>query len=333
MATGLERRFLSFLSQLPGSESLDVLLHGQAYAGERRADFLLFDRKVIVEVKSLEVDTSHKAEAELDRHRNRSDFPVFYGEVEIHKLLRHLPDGQQINDRIFDRVMRPVEAAMRSAEEQITNTARLLDLQASAGVVAFLNEDIDIFSPQLVVARLNQLLLRKGPDGALRTPVACAWLLFEGHTVAGDPSAKNLPVIALESALVDGLPWLPEFVRYLQFAWAQYNGRSLTPDAGVNFTDLDIRSTKSTSEGASSEFLTRQEHWQQRYMQRPYLRTLSDVEVLRFGREASDCLQPYLLKDGPRASHENLMPFLVKWSDFLCEAERRGLNLRKMREA
>src|SRR5688572_2075707 len=80
VTTALERRFLAFLSQLPGSESLDVLLNSQAYIGERRADYLLFDRKLILEVKSLEVDTSHKAEAELDRHRNRPDFPVFYGE-------------------------------------------------------------------------------------------------------------------------------------------------------------------------------------------------------------------------------------------------------------
>lgn len=332
MTTELERRFLRFVSQLPGSESLDALLSGQAYAGERRADFLLFDRKVILEVKSLEVDTSYKAHAELERHRDRSDFPVFYGEVEIHKLLCHLPDGQQISDRIFDRVLRPVEAAIRSAEDQIANTARLLDLKVGAGVVALLNQDIEVLSPQVVVARVNRLLLRRGAAGALRTPIACAWLLFEGHTVEGGPSAKNLPMIALESDLVDNSPWLPELVRYLQHAWAHYNGRPLFSKVDSDFTALNIKPVESTLEGDAAQLLTRHDYWRRRYIDRPYLRTMSNDEVLRFGREASNQLMPYFLMGGPRTSEENLMPLLVKWSDFLCESEHRGLDLRGMRD-
>lgn len=332
MTTVLERKFLGFLSQLPGSESLDVLLHGPAYTGERRADFLLFDRKIVVEVKSLETDTSYKAKSELDRHRDRLDFPVFYGGVEIDKLLSQLPDGQDIRDRIFERVTRPVEEAVRSAEKQITNTMRLFDLQDSAGIVVFLNEDIDIFSPPLVVDCLSQKLLRLDRFGALRTSVACAWLIFESHSVTDGPSAKNFPMIALESALVDDLPWLPELIRYLQFAWAQYNGRPLVQGIDLNFNDLNISSSKS-QEAVSDEPQTRQEFWQQDYKQHPYLRNLSDADVLRFGREVSDHLLSYFLKDGSRAPHESLEPLWVRWSDFLCEAEYRSLNLQKMRNA
>ncbi|MFO1272703.1 MAG: hypothetical protein U1F50_13695 [Rubrivivax sp.] len=82
---------------------------------------------MILEVKSLEVDTSPKVEAETEKHRERDDFPLIYGSVGLGKVLKHLPDGKEINDRIFFRTTRSVEDATRSAEGQIENTARLLN--------------------------------------------------------------------------------------------------------------------------------------------------------------------------------------------------------------
>ena len=44
-------------------------------------------------MKSLETDASYKIDAELDKHRDRDDFPVIYGASTTDKLLAHLPDG------------------------------------------------------------------------------------------------------------------------------------------------------------------------------------------------------------------------------------------------
>lgn len=128
MPSELDRRFSSFLKTFPGAESLDDLLMSAKYDGERRADFLLFERRVIVEIKSLETDTSPKVETEIAKHREREDFPLFYGEVELNKVLKNLPDGQQINEQIFLRTTRSIEEATKSAEKQIENTAKLLGI-------------------------------------------------------------------------------------------------------------------------------------------------------------------------------------------------------------
>ena len=53
----------------------------------RKAEFLLADRKVIVELKALTDDPSHKVEAKADRHRGREDWPLFYGTANVRKVL------------------------------------------------------------------------------------------------------------------------------------------------------------------------------------------------------------------------------------------------------
>src|SRR5207247_7205363 len=134
MSSDLESRFQAFLEACPGSESLDTLLADRKFDGHRRADYLLKDRKIIVELKSIESDPSAKAEFELSRHRNRDDFPVFYGEVELRKVLAHLPDGDQIHERIYTRTTRSIEDAARSAEEQLRSTKELLGLDGAVGL-------------------------------------------------------------------------------------------------------------------------------------------------------------------------------------------------------
>lgn len=49
----------------------------------RKADFLLAKREVVLELKTLTVDTSHKVEAAVDKHRERDEFPLFYGTAEV----------------------------------------------------------------------------------------------------------------------------------------------------------------------------------------------------------------------------------------------------------
>ena len=311
----LEHRFLEFLSKLPGAESLDTLLAGTQFDGERRADYLLFGRRLIVEVKALQVDVAEKAEAELDKHREREDFPLFYGEVELHKVLRHLPDGDQISDRIYQRITRSAEDGVRSAEKQIHNTARLLQLDDSAGIVVLLNEKLGILSPDVLVPRVSSLLTRTGPDGRLRSPIASAWLIFESHSVPGGPSRKNLPMICLDGPRADDMPWLAAFMDHLQVAWARFSGHTLIRTTLSDINKLPTEPVKAPA--PPPEPPRRYEVWQARYKQRPHLRGLSDRDVIAFGRRAFTHLMPYFLKDGPRLLPKDLEPLAVSWSEFL----------------
>lgn len=189
----LEERFTRFLKSLPGTESIDELLPPGKLKDNRRADFLLRNREVIVELKTLKSDTAHKVETELDRHRDREDYPLQYGSVDLKDVLKHLPDGDKINRAIYLKVTRSVEDAVRSAEEQIASTRDIFGLQSSIGMLVILNDSIDILNPGVVGARARNLILRKDISADKANSINCAWLIFESHAVRNASTQTLFP--------------------------------------------------------------------------------------------------------------------------------------------
>lgn len=164
MSISLENRFKRFLEAVPGVELIDEIVPSGALLGKHRADYLLSGRRVVVELKTLTTDTSPKAQRELDRHRNRDDYPIIPGAVELYKILRHLPDGDQINRRIYGKVTRSVEDALRTAEAQIRDTENIFALTDNVGLVVLLNECVDILALMSLSERLaNSYVVRSPP--------------------------------------------------------------------------------------------------------------------------------------------------------------------------
>lgn len=333
MPSELESRFLRFMASLPGTESLDALLRDPMYDGQRRADYLLFERRVILELKSLETDTTPKVDAEIDQHRRRDDFPLFFGEVELQKVLKHLPDGKKINERIYHKTTRSIEDAVRSAEDQIDNTAKLLGLPEAAGILVVLNQDLTIFTPEVLAHKVATLMRRKSKDGAPRSPLAYSWLILESHFVANCPSGQAFPVISVEGPRFKQMPWLSGLIGYLQVAWAQFNGSPLLEHHSQALDTLDAKPRSTKPSPLSGDRVSKQVLWEIRYKEAPHLRNLSDSQVLEHGRKTFATLAPHFLVGGPEVPSEQMELMLIAWSDFLCEARYRGLDLRKMRDA
>lgn len=330
MPSHLENRFNQFLSSLPGSESLDNLLSSAKYDGERRADYLLFNRHVILEIKSLETDPSPKMNTEMDRHRDRDDFPVIFGRVGLDKVLQHLPDGKEINDKIYLRTTRSVEDATKSAEEQISNTAKLLNLPDAVGLLVFLNQNIGVLDPEAVAYRVAMLMRRKSASEA-PYPINFAWMIFESHAAIGGPAAKNFPMIALRGPQAQSHPWFEELLVYLENAWAHWNGYALHT---ANAADMKkFKPVPETPEPKPGDKIRRQDLWRRQYNEKPYLRQLSNQGVFGFGKKAFEAVLPYMQKDGPKATPQDWERVMVPWTHFLTEAEFRGLDMRQMRDA
>ncbi|HEX9884276.1 MAG TPA: hypothetical protein VGA79_09945, partial [Desulfobaccales bacterium] len=60
MKSSLNERFKAFISQLPLAEVIDDLDLPAEFNEKRRADFLIENRKAIIELKSLESDQEPK---------------------------------------------------------------------------------------------------------------------------------------------------------------------------------------------------------------------------------------------------------------------------------
>ena len=103
MENSLEKRFKQFISQLQFAEAIDGLKLSKNNFETKKADYFLDDRRTIVELKSFQIDPEYKVHKEIEKHRKRSDFPEFYGEMEVSKILKNLPDGDIIYDGNISR--------------------------------------------------------------------------------------------------------------------------------------------------------------------------------------------------------------------------------------
>jgi len=88
----------------------------------KKGDYLFACRSIIGELKALYDDTSSKMEAILEPHRERPEWPLFYSEQQLHTVLKHLPDGEEIQRKIFDAITASIEGVIEKANRQIRST-------------------------------------------------------------------------------------------------------------------------------------------------------------------------------------------------------------------
>lgn len=310
----MEERFHRFAMQMRGAESIDELVPDTAQG--QRGDYLWRGRSVIVELKVLTGDPTLKIDRAFETLSQRDDFPLFVGPSPVDKIFRHLPDGKDQMRRLRQQVLRSTESAFRDAKRQVTNTKQIFGLDDALGILVVLNPSIEALSPVDVGKELSRLLERRQTD---EWAIDVVWLLSEAHRF-GDAH----PCILIEGSRIDRFDWSEPFLGGLNEAWARFNrSRFLTTDAHL-LADLPVEGASAMQDGP----LPRSEVWRKCYQSRPYLTSLDDEAVKRFGEEAFAALMPYFLKSGPRKPFDELEPLTVRWSDFLEEARRRGLDMK-----
>ncbi len=325
----LERRFTDFIESLSDAETIDKLQLPLDPDRRRKADFLLGNRKVIVELKTLTDDVPHKVEATADKHREREDFPLFYGKADARAVLTQLSDGEDIYRRMVLSLTRSIEQSVRSAEEQITHTRAVLDLPDAAGLLVILNDSVEILDPGLVGHRVAQVLRRERTGRSDSDKVDFIWLLFESHAlgvVGGVPATTSM---LIHSDGHDRLPWFDSFHLDLNTRWAQANNGVVVDGGSPDPATLSFQPTSQLMRPPPTQ-LPRHEIWRQQYRARPYLRSLSNEDVLRRGAEMLTRLSPHLLKGGPGFVPERDTSLMVEFTHFLEEASSRALDLKLM---
>lgn len=331
MPVNLEGRFHAFLSSLPGSEDIDQLQLPLLVSRGRRADFLLANREVIVEIKTLSVDTSTKIEPAVEKHRQRDEFPVFYGEGDLRKVLAHLPDGEAAFRRIYLAITRSVEDAVRSAEEQIADTRHALGLPNAVGLLVILNESIKVLNPNVVGYRVSNLMRRTRTGRSASETIDFTWLLFESHIVRGPKDRPTFASMLLEGRQSERHPWFQAFALDVLQRWASFNGAPFVDDLNPDPNAHVFRPTDEVHD-SGSQGIPRHEFWRRQYRTLPYLRELSDTEVLECGRLILDQVTPYLVQGGLGYVPDVVTPLMERFTHFLEEANFRALDLRDIRK-
>lgn len=326
----LEDRFKKFMSRLPSIEVIDDIQLSSMANDVKRADYLFSDRKAIIELKSLKVDPGYKVDEEMSKHRNREDFPLFYGEQEISKILKHLKNGDSIKRRLFYAITHSTKKCIRQANKQISSTKKLFQCFDAYGILVILNETLDILTPSALTRRISQMLCKKSTDINYHyDQISVVWMVFENCFIPAREGSKHMPSLVVYGPTCEQDQALKVLCYELQKAWASFNGVPFTTANKLKVNDIQFKTFKSDKED-HRKVLRRYEVWQREYRKKPYLRSLSDEAVLAHGARLRDITGKLTLKGGPRISKEKMGELLEGFTHFLEECSHRGLNLKEM---
>lgn len=221
----LESRFKTFLAS-SGAEDLDSLTAAnQLFDGGKRADYLLDDRKIVLELKAVKNDPEYKVDEHLLPLQDRADYPHFYWPTEINNILSYLSDGKKIAEKIGDAVTKNIQGYISSADDQIRETKLALDIPLAGGVLVILNQDVGILNPNLIVSQIRRMLNKRKPDGHLRyVEIAYVWILSEAHKITLESTTEATPSVLFEGPLSKQFPQVAEYLLELDKNFAKFEG-------------------------------------------------------------------------------------------------------------
>jgi len=323
-------RFREFLGMLPGAESLDDPSVLSPSALTQRADYLLFGRSMIAEVKQLETDPAYKVEAVVDRYRAHPSYPLFFGQRTLTDVLAHMPPEvqEEIRQGVYDTISRSIAAGCEDANRQIRKTRSHFGLAQAGGVLFLLNDRIEILSPNVLGARIQQQMNKRAADGADRFPeIAYVCALSWAHFIRGVDGMPSHPILTVEGPAAKRFPIASEQLDYIVQAWCLHSSSRLM-EGGKASRKL-LEDYRSALPEQPPTHITQQEAWRQSYRQQRYLAALGVEELMAHGHRVFGELRPHML--GEQARHGDLREIMQRWTAFMEECQIRNLDMRQFR--
>lgn len=238
MKESLNNRFISFLKSLNGFECIDNLTLTDEQKSEDKADFFAENRRIIIELKSLEEDTQKKIDIFLEPHKQRQEYPRYEGKKELGEILSFLPDGEKLNFKIFDKVISPIEGGFRQANKQIRTIKKTFNLPNSQGLLIFFNEKIEFLEPAITRAAIFKTMGKTTLEGDLQfQEINHVLLLSDAHKIVDSKQKRNeIPLLDFLNPFISN-PISNDFIDLLWSRWAKYNDVDLAEVREINATN------------------------------------------------------------------------------------------------
>jgi hypothetical protein len=323
----LRDRFMRFAAALPGAELVDDVSMTEPQRRAKKADVFFDHRAVIAEVKSLLTDVSPKIDKVLDPVRERPEFPAFFGKWPMDVILSHLTDGAEINRKLYDVISAGVADLVSDANRQLRITKQSFGLQDAHGILIILNDSVEILDPNTVAHRTVGTLMKRGDGGGARyRDIGAVWIIGETHRLHVNAGLQAIP------AIMFGHPITPDqaaidFLENIQTSWAEFMNVPLIRLEEGSFAkmklipaDDDDQTTKNTISNV----------WKAAYEASPYLRDLSDDQLITYG--ARFTFELAALQQHPMATKNTNLRSTRRWSDLNSELNHRHLDVRLVRQ-
>jgi hypothetical protein len=317
-------RFREFLGMLPGAESLDnpaILLPNVPI---KRADYLLFQRSMIVEVKQLESDPEFKVESIIERYRSLPSYPLFFGKRTLQAVLEHMPADlqEEIKKMVYDAISRSISGDCEEGNRQIRETREYFGLSRASGVIFILNDRIPILSPNVLAARVRQQMHKRTSAGADRFPeISHVCGMSWAHLVLANDATPAHPVAIVEGPASRSHPNASGQLDYILDAWSRNENATLLQDVHANLEDY-----QSDLPATSTAQIRAHEAWRAAYRGERYLEAMDTPALMTHGQSVFAELAPHFLLDAEK--HGDLSSLMHRWTHFLEECELRNLDMR-----
>lgn len=325
----LEGRFTAFIKGLEGAECIDELELTREQERAQKADYFINNRTIVSEFKSLETDTSAKLNAILEPHRNRPEWPVFFGPQDLQTILAYLPDRQEINAKIVNALTDSIEAIIEKANRQIRATKEKFGLPDAGGLLVIFNEAVESFSPDVVAYRIKKTLRKKTRTREVRFPeITVVLVINAGHYSKLTPTLQGNPILVMPSGLPDP-NGIEAFASSLLPKWCAFEGVPLVRIETEMFPKLSFERISRKKEEKPKP-LTPDEYWRGEYRHSPYLRDLTKKDLLHYGGKLLEDIGPRFLKDAPQTPKDYLSDLMARFTHFLEEANFRAIDMREL---
>lgn len=222
--SSLRNRFESFVRTIDGFESIDTLLQGTNLPKQKRADYLLHNRRIIVEQKVLEVDPKGRPQKFVEKLGRERGF-VCMGTLSTQYLFSRQPDPENLQRRLMLDLARTVDDAVAYADKQTAQTRRLLNIPDATGILLLLNQNATTLMPDVIDYALRNVFQKKqqGTDDLRYTANDGVILISEAQTVSVPGFPTSYPTAIYYSPKTTKREAVIAFGESLRRQWAAFN--------------------------------------------------------------------------------------------------------------
>lgn len=218
----LEKRVADFLAAGPNSEPIDKLIFGTQLTS-KIADYLIDQRRLIVELKTVKGDPSERVSKLLRNTLAEEPRMFVYGRMGVQPILRKRSNGEDVNRRLVHIGGRAVRQLLQKADEQIQATRNHFQIPTATGLAVLVLDAGQTTEAGVVAYAVRHAIFA---DDKPLSDIDYVWVTMENHTIRLPDGGLGFPEMLIwrEAEIPESTKGL---VGSMLDAWSAQHGSDL----------------------------------------------------------------------------------------------------------
>lgn len=321
----IEERMISFLQSQSHVTPLDG--HVTQPSGVKIADYLFFNRRAVVELKTLKIDPKDKILDGAKSLMESDEFPLIFGDYDLETAIKNTPGGKEHLDRIFSSATRMVEGVLRNAKQQIASSKRLLSLDPDTpGIALILNDTVESIPASRLADRFGFRLTGDGKDPGRFSEIDFIILIQTTYRLQrGGGGSMHLPAFVISNDFnAHRHHRIEQEIQLFLQAWARSQGHNYESTSETSDLQFERNHGPRPAPKSLQEFVEAQ------YRAERYMREWSEERLIAHGKDVIQRMLPIFLKGAEKPSETDSHLYIKQFTELLEEGRIRGFDLRKV---